>query len=107
MIRALGDTYLERSQTRTWLHNASKRVIAYTPHVHRLHLLGRCACANTSELVVRSTAEGIVDLVFARIDPSVDVRLWPLDVNAILSSIQPPALPEVLRFDEYRILNMA
>ena len=71
-LAQLGRT-LQTSKTRDWIKASSRRILAGTEPKERLHLIGRCICGDNTELMVRTVAEGFVELVFE--DRSTDV--WP------------------------------
>lgn len=101
--------YLEQSRTQAWLREASTRVIREAPTDQRNHLLARCVCASSAELVFRSFAAGLVDLAFKMWEAGREGKVlqYPIDTerdSPLLGSVQ---LPEVLHQDWSRMSEWA
>ncbi|BEI94190.1 uncharacterized protein CcaverHIS019_0606490 [Cutaneotrichosporon cavernicola] len=102
---------LEGSKSYAWINSASKRVALATMPRHRRHLMGQCTCSGNTEFVIRSLADGFIDLVFG--DWVEDDEAWPPIVPSRRPGLPPPprifpskvVVPEVFKMDSCRIKN--
>ncbi|WWD21957.1 hypothetical protein CI109_106445 [Kwoniella shandongensis] len=105
---------LESSQTRDWINAASRRVLTAAEPKVRSHLIGKCGCRTSNELVVRALSEGFMDLVFGEWSTG---EKWPPAVqrrqmgsNGIQVVEGPIAgsvnVPESLKMDSRRIKDL-
>lgn len=102
---------LETSKTYAWINAASKRVAMATSPRERRHIMGQCVCANNTEFVIRSLADGVVDLVFG--DWVEKHEPWPPVVpsrrpgNSFVGHVYPSkvVVPEVFKMDSIRLKN--
>ncbi|GMK57382.1 hypothetical protein CspeluHIS016_0402160 [Cutaneotrichosporon spelunceum] len=102
---------LEGCKSYTWINSASRRVALATLPRERRHLMGQCNCSGNTEFVIRSLADGFIDLVFG--DWVEDDEAWPPIVPSRRPCLPPPSrilpskvvVPEVFKMDSCRIKN--
>lgn len=103
---------LETSKTHAWIHAASKRVALATAPRERRHIMGQCACSGNTEFVIRSLADGFIELVFS--DWVENDEMWPPIVPSrrpgtpvTHSHVFPSKVmvPEVFKMDSARLKN--